>query len=309
MKTRLAALNPRSAWNRLRSNPVILKEMRSRMRGWKAMVGLTVFLLLIGGTVALIYFGYSQSGIVLQGVNTRKSIGQTIFYTIYLVQLFIVILTAPGLTAGAIASEREQQTYDLLRTTLLSARSLVGGKLVAAVSFILLLFLASVPLQGIGFIFGGVSFGELLLGFVILVLTALNFGAVGLFYSSISKRSRVATVLSQVTTMLFSVAIPIFTLVGFAFVESFSYSGGYQVPERLVLIVGWAVAATSPLATAIVSEIFLVEQQSYFLYQVPIYGNMTTILSPWIGFAILYPLLTVGLLAAAIHFVKRPEKA
>lgn len=307
MRKWLQVINPVELWNRIRANPVILKEMRSRMRGWKAMVGLTAFLLLIGGTVSMIYFGFSQPGMSFQGVNIRKNIGQSIFYTIYLIQLFIVILTSPGLTAGAIASEREQQTYDLLRTTLLSARALVTGKLVAAVSFVLLLFLASVPLQGIGFIFGGVSFGELLIGFLILVLTALNFGAVGLFFSSISRRSRVATVLSQVTTMAFSVALPILTLVGFAILESFSYAGGINIPDWLVLVTGWLVAISSPIATAVVTEIFLIDQQSFFIYQLPIAGTMTSFPAPWIGLFVLYPLLTIGFLAAAIHFVKRPE--
>ncbi len=303
----LAALYPRNLWNSIRSNPVILKEMRSRMRGWRAMVGLTAFLILIGGTVGMIYLGYSQYGSTLQGVNTRKNIGQSIFYTIYLIQLFIVILTSPGLTAGAIASEREQQTYDLLRTTLLSARSLVIGKLFAAVSFVLLLFLSSLPLQGIGFIFGGVGFGELLLGFWILVLTALAFGAIGLFFSSIVKRARIATVLSQITTMSFSVVIPILTLVGFAILDSLYYNSNIQVPDWLIASIMWLVGITSPIATAVASEIFLIEQQSYLFYRISISGTTMNIPSPWIGFSILYILLTFGFLLLTIGIIRRPE--
>ena len=309
IKSLVALLNPVLIWHSIRTNPVILKEMRSRMRGWRAMVGLTAFLVLIGGTVAMIYFGFTQSGATLQGVNTRKSIGQSIFYTIYMIQLFIIILTAPGLTAGGIAAEREQQTYDLLRTTLLSARSLVTGKLFAAVSFVLLLFFSSVPLQGIGFIFGGVSFGEVLIGFLILVLTALNFGAIGLFFSSLVRRTRVATVLSQITTMLFSVAIPILTLVGFAILDSLYYSRTFQIPEWIFLTFGWLISITSPIATAVVSEVLLIEQQTYFFAQYPVFtSNPVPVPSPWLGFVILYPLLTIFFLAMTIRIVRRPER-
>ena len=292
----------------IRENPVILKEMRSRMRGWRAMLGITAFLLLIGGTVSIIYFSFFQSNSTIQGINMRKNIGQSIFFTIYMIQLLIVMLTSPGLTAGAIATEREQQTFDLLRTTLLSARSLVFGKLIAATSFVLLLFLTSIPLQGIGFIFGGVSLGELLLGLLILVLTALNFGAIGLFYSSIAKRSRIATVLSQITTMGFSVALPVMGLFSLAIFDSFFFNSANQPPDWLILVIGWLIAIASPAATAIASEIFLIEQQSFFLVKMPISGTQTAFPSPWIGFAILYPLLTIFFISLTIRIVKRPEK-
>ena len=305
---RLKALNPRRMMTSIRENPVILKEMRSRMRGWRAMLGITAFLLLIGGTVSIIYFSFFQSNSTIQGINMRKNIGQSIFFTIYMIQLLIVMLTSPGLTAGAIATEREQQTFDLLRTTLLSARSLVFGKLIAATSFVLLLFLTSIPLQGIGFIFGGVSLGELLLGLLILVLTALNFGAIGLFYSSIAKRSRIATVLSQITTMGFSVALPVMGLFSLAIFDSFFFNSANQPPDWLILVIGWLIAIASPAATAIASEIFLIEQQSFFLVTMPISGTQTAFPSPWIGFAILYPLLTIFFISLTIRIVKRPEK-
>ena len=121
----------------------------------------------------------------------RRTIGQTIFYTIFVLQLFLVGITTPGLTASAIAAEREHQTYDLLRTTLLSERALVLGKLLASVSFALLLIFASLPFQTIAFIFGGVAPGEVLLSVLILVLTAFAFGAIGLFFSSMIRRARV----------------------------------------------------------------------------------------------------------------------
>lgn len=305
-------LNPLAWWTWISENPVIQKEMRSRMRGWRAIAGLTAFLVLIGGTVAMIYFGFATAGGLSQGVTVRKTIGQSVFYTIYVMQLFIVAITAPGLTAGGIAIEREHQTYDLLRTTLLSARALVTGKLLAAVSFTLILIIASVPLQSLGFIFGGVSLGEVVVGTVILVLTALNFGAVGLFFSSLVRRARIATVLSQITTMTFTVGLPILALVSISVIEALYYNSLSRPPEWLLLGLGWLIAIGSPIATAVVTEVILVNEQTLFFFNTSSslsgFPFSAWVPSPWLGFVLLYGALTLAFIALTVRVIKRPDR-
>ncbi|HUF38088.1 MAG TPA: ABC transporter permease subunit [Anaerolineales bacterium] len=301
-------LNPVRWWEAVRANPVVLKEMRSRMRGWRALVSLAGFLVLIGGTIGMIYLGFAQSGTAAQGVTIRKTIGQTIFYTIFMLQLFIVGISAPGLTASAIAGEREHQTYDLLRTTLLSARSLVIGKLVASISFVLLLLIASLPIQSIGFIFGGIAIGEIAIGVLILVLTAVTFGAAGLFFSSVIRRARIAAVLTQVTTLTFSVGFPLIVLIGIMFISGFGLGTSNSAAEWLILGIGWLVVITSPVATAIVTEIVLVNEQSYFFFNIPINGVNVWVPSPWLGFTLLYSALAILFLALSVQMVRRPER-
>ncbi len=308
MRRALEWFNPAAWWNTIQANPVILKEMRSRMRGWKSITALTAFLVVVGGTIGMIYFGFVQSGAGLQGVTARKSVGQSIFFTIYIIQLLVVALSAPTLTSGAIASEREAQTYDLLRTTLLSARALVTGKLVAAVAFVLLLLLASLPLQSIGFIFGGISIGEIVVGSLILLLTALNFGAVGLFFSSIVRRSRIATVLSQITTMSFTIALPIAALFAISILDSMFYNRLPRSAELVYFALGWLVMIGSPIATAITTEIMLIEEQTFFFFQLSIGGSQIWVPSPWLGFTILYLFLAAAFLFLAIRVVRQPEK-
>lgn len=304
----LRVFNPAHWWEAIRSNPIVLKEMRSRMRGWRALTSVTGFLVLIGGTIALIYLGFANTGGAVQGVTMRKTIGQSIFYTIFFLQLFVVGITSPALTAAAISSEREHQTYDLLRTTLLSARALVTGKLVASVSFVLLLLVASIPIQSIALIFGGIALGEVLLSTLVLIMTALAFGAVGLFFSSIIRRARIAGVLTQVTTAIFSIGLPVLALISISFVSALWFSGTSTVPEWLLLGIGWLVVITSPVATAIATEVILVQEQSYFFFRAPIGGFNVWVPSPWLGFTLLYAALTIFFLALAVLVVRRPEK-
>src|SRR5690606_31149931 len=98
------------------------------------------------------------------------------------IEMMLVAFIAPAFTAGAISGEREHQTYELLRTTLLAPSKLVLGKLLAALFYVLLLLLAAVPLQSIAFFFGGVAETEVILAFVILFVTALLFCTMGLYF-------------------------------------------------------------------------------------------------------------------------------
>ena len=292
----------------LRENPVILKEMRSRMRGWRSFVSLTSFILVLAGIVGMIYITFATANNAFPGINARKEFGQALFYTIYMLELFAVCIISPSLTAGGIASEKESQTYDLLRTTLLSARSLVVGKLLAAISFILLLLFAATPLMSIGFMFGGVTIPELLVGILILVLTALAFGSIGLFYSSFINRARIATVLSQGTAMLLTFGLPVFALMSISIVQVSLFGGPSSVVREIMLFVfGWLIAITSPVATATVTEIFLIEEQSWFFIQAPTTFNLY-IPSPWLGFIVLYPALIFLFLFMTIRIVQRTAR-
>src|SRR5260221_1880651 len=155
-------------------NPIVLKELRGRMRGMRAFVVMSVYLLLLSGFATLLYV-VSSASLTAGGYYGGQigQIGRILFAGIVGIELFLVTFIVPSFTAGAISGERERQTYDLLRTTLLTARSMIYGKLVSALSYVLLLLLAAIPLQSIAFLFGGVTELELLLSFVILMVTSV----------------------------------------------------------------------------------------------------------------------------------------
>jgi ABC-type transport system involved in multi-copper enzyme maturation permease subunit len=113
-------------------NPVILKELRGRMRGRQAFILLTVYLGLIAVLIGFIYLTTATGSSGRWNPSQRQDVGKAVFGAVVLLELLLVSFIGPGLTAGAITAEREHQTFDLLRTTLLSARSLVLGKLGSA---------------------------------------------------------------------------------------------------------------------------------------------------------------------------------
>jgi ABC-type transport system involved in multi-copper enzyme maturation permease subunit len=186
---------------------IMVKELRSRFRGRRAFVVLTVYLALL----ALILYGvYTLLGAMRQGpgfgpATSSAIIGQAIFGVLSAFELLLICFIAPGFTAGAISLEREKQTLDLLVSTPMRPGAIVVGKLLAALAFILLMITAAIPLNAIAFMYGGVTIGDLVRQQVVLFSAALGLGTIGLFFSALLKRTQAATVLTYCAMLALTV--------------------------------------------------------------------------------------------------------
>lgn len=122
------------------NNPVLRKELllRYRVRQSKAI------LIGIGGAIALIV-GWLH-WLVFRWITTDPSASSAsaAWGVIMALQFLLVCLVAPSITANLITQEKEQQSWDMLVTTLLTPREIIYGKLLArlaSLAVILLLFL------------------------------------------------------------------------------------------------------------------------------------------------------------------------
>lgn len=301
-------LDPRT-W--LDNNPVILKELRGRMRGGRAFLLLTLYLTIMSGIIALIYLAFLASNVNNVSVDMRQTIGKTLFSVTMMLELFAACFVAPALTSGAISSEREGQTFDLLRTTLLSESSLVLGKLNSAFFFLLLLLFASLPLLSIASIFGGVTPSEILIGILLLIVTTLTFSAVGVFFSSFTKRTLISTVLSYSFTLIIVFGVPAFLIATLIFFGTLSSTptGLSKFTEVVFIIIIYVMIMLNPVGTAVTTEILLLEGAA-FSYSMPYPNSSGTffILSPWLGYTLVYVIVSFILIWLSIFFVRQKEK-
>jgi ABC-2 type transport system permease protein len=182
-------------------NPIIVKELRSRMREARAFVTLTGVLLILGSVSYLIYRMVLAST-VYTPTPVSPQIGQTLFLALAFLELLMVCSIAPAVTAGAISGEQEKLTYEMLMATPLRPASILWGKLVSALSYVFLLIFAAVPMASLIFIFGGVSLRDMAKAMIILIVVAITFGVFGLFMSVLFKRTSRATVLSYLVVGL-----------------------------------------------------------------------------------------------------------
>lgn len=298
-------MNP---FKRMLDNPVVLKELRGRMRGKQAFVLLTIYLGAIALLIGVIYvFMAEQSSYGGWDPSFRQTVGKSIFGAVVLLELVLVSFIGPGLTAGAITAEREHQTFDLLRTTLLSARSLILGKLGSTFMYLFLLILTALPIQSLAFLLGGVGLGEMMVASLMLVVTDLFYCTLGIFFSSFMKRTLNATVTSYGAIVLSFLFIVIVFFV-IAYVESLPYDRG-PVRDFLLNMFVWFLISTNPFLAAIMSEVILVEEQSLFITSNMPFGNSPSyFLSPWIVFTVIYLFLTLLMIFLSIHRVKRPDR-
>ena len=291
-------------------NPVMLKELRGRMRGARAFVVLTVYLLLMGGFASLLYLAYAASAGAAPALGTPGGtlVGKVVFGGVVGIELFMVCFIAPAFTAGAVTAERERQTLDLLKTTLLLPGSLIRGKLGSALSYVVLLLLAALPLQSLAFLLGGVSLAEVLIATTILLVTALAFGSVGLFFSSLMRRTMGASVLTYAFALLATLGLPLLAIAFIPVIDLYFFSNPPpNMQVALVYFVGFLVAV-NPIATAVVTEVVLVEEQTAFYFTVPLdNGLVVPLVSPWIVYVLFYLAVSVGLIIWSTRLVAKVE--
>lgn len=288
----------------LARNPVVIKELRGRMRGPRAFVVLTVYLLLMSSFVTLLYVVYVASTSNVFNGSSGQLIGKFVFGSVVGIELLLVCFIAPAFTAGAISGERERQTYDLLRTTLLPASALVLGKLISALSYILLLLLAAFPLQSLAFLLGGVAPEEVLIATGLLIATAFLFGTSGVFFSSLMRRTLGSTVLTYGFALLATLGLPLI-LAALVPLSSllFNNTPPSATVEAVILYVFGLLVATNPIATAVATEVLLVQQQTAFYFTVPLSnGANLPLISPWLPYilfcCVFGTLMTIGSILA-----------
>jgi hypothetical protein len=116
-------------------NPVMVKEFRSRRFGrlhWLFRLVAVCAVFSLGLTYA------ATMGTLDWGVETIGGI-------MVLLQVALIVLLTPALSAGLISGERESGGWDLLRMTPMWAATILAGKLLSVVATLLLILLATLP--------------------------------------------------------------------------------------------------------------------------------------------------------------------
>ncbi len=212
-------------------NPIIVREVRTRMRGLRPYAILTAFLVLLALSGMAIYLLMLQQA-RLGGSLLSAQVGRALFRGLALVELTLVVVLAPALTAGAISGEREQLTFDMLMATPLRPGQILWGKLIATQSYLLLLIFAGIPIFSLVLIFGGVELLALLKSIVLLIVSTIFFGAIGLLCSTLMQRTARATTIAYSLTLLL-VVVPL--LIASAW-SQLTMPPGQPVPPALLYL-------------------------------------------------------------------------
>jgi len=136
----------------------------------------------------------------------------------------------------------------------------VLGKLESALSYVLLLLFAAIPLQSIAFLFGGVGELELVLAFIILLVTAITLGTVGIYFSTQASRTLSASVRAYSTTLVVTFAVPLILSIVLTIVTAPLRTLSPAVEAGLIYVDDF-LRSMNPITAALFSRQQLVENQ------------------------------------------------
>ncbi|MDQ7028806.1 MAG: ABC transporter permease subunit [Ardenticatenia bacterium] len=175
-------------------SPVLIKEMRARMRGARAFLILTAALLGFGGCSTVMYVISTQSPMVDPSSLSGVAVGQNLFRALMVFETFLLMLIVPGLAAGSISQEHEARTYEMLVATPLSPLGIVLGKMGATLSYVLLLMIAALPFTSLFFVLGGVTVSDIAVVSLVQIAIATMITAMCALFSALLRRTGRAVV-------------------------------------------------------------------------------------------------------------------
>ena len=190
-------------------NPILKKDLmvnsRSMKMSWgifgiNAFLTMIVILVILTTNASYLMTGYDYSSLVC------------LFPILGCTECGILSLVVPIITSGSISGEREKQTLDIMLTTPMKAFTIALGKLGSAMAMVMMYMITSVPVMAIAFVLGGMNWWALFGLIGMMLYLGIYVGSVGIFCSSVVKKSIMATIL----TIVIGIGIIIVTLVIFA---------------------------------------------------------------------------------------------
>jgi ABC-type transport system involved in multi-copper enzyme maturation permease subunit len=222
----------------LLSNPVLVREMRSRMRGRRAAILITFWLAFNGAVLAVAYLGaenISQDRFGFSGFANTVAISRGVFEWTLFGMLLLMVLIVPAQAAGAIAGERERQTLIPLQVTMLTPWRILFGKVLASVIFLALLVVVAMPLLAVGYLLGGIGIADVLAGAGAVLVSGLLLAALCIAVSTFVRRVQAATVLSYALVLALTVGT-FFVYGAYAVVDQSRGPDRTDPPDSLLLV-------------------------------------------------------------------------
>ena len=229
----------KNVWaNGVYDNPVVAKELRTRMRGRKGFMIMGGYVLFLGSVLLISYYAMwiaSATGYGSQSLVNAK-LGQKLFMSLNWTQTVLLALIIPSLTSGALTLELEKKTIEMLVLTRLTPGTVILGKLLSAMLYSLILLMCSLPLAGICLMFGGISPVEVFVTYLLLIAWSFVLAAMGVFWSSLFNRTAAAVLLTYGTCLGYLLS----TLGSGAALLQSLWGGGGDVNAMALMNPGWA---------------------------------------------------------------------
>jgi gliding motility-associated transport system permease protein len=173
------------------------------LTGFVVLTGWFFFNLLVQFNRMIGMYEMMQRPDIASQLNLNEMVMLPLLYNMTIVLLLMI----PLITMRLFSEEKKLKTDELLLTSPISIHSIVLGKYLASLFFLLLMLCLTALYPGILFKYGqpAPELGPVVSGYLGLFLLGASFVAVGLFASSLTENQIVAAVVCFVTLLLFFV--------------------------------------------------------------------------------------------------------
>jgi ABC-type transport system involved in multi-copper enzyme maturation permease subunit len=198
---------------RLGLGPVFIYESLVNTRRWQVYAGRAVFVLLLLIGLVLVWTATLSDANSLSLVERLSQVGEGFFYTIAVIELFLVLLAAPGATAGAICLDRARGTLTHVLVTDLSDAEIVLGKLAARLAPVVGMVLCALPVVAMATLLGGIDPWALLGSVAVALAIALLGCSLALAFSVRASRAHEVLLVVYMLWAAWLLAVPIWQFV------------------------------------------------------------------------------------------------
>lgn len=183
----------------MKVNPILEKDLKTKLRGWRSTILISGYVLLLILILYLFFAGNNMIGLRYNFYSFNPRVAVNGYNLLITFQFALLFLAVPALTATAVSNERERQTLDLMLVTQTSARKIIMGKIMVSLAHTMLMVVASLPVIGVVFLFGGIGFADILKLLLFYIVTGFFVACCGVFFSSVFRKN----ITSIITTYIF----------------------------------------------------------------------------------------------------------
>ena len=217
----------------IKSNPILKKELRLSSRSIRIFLAIGIYVFFLSIVMMLGLDELLHRGRLWAGPEDFMRLSD-LFAVIAWLQMGLICLIVPILSAGSIAGERERQTLDLMLTTPVSPLSIIWGKLLSVLVRVLLFVICSLPVMAVAFLYGGMQWQYLIIFFIGILCMAFFNGAIGIWCSTLFRRTVPAVIISIMIEVIFYLLTVAVVLLALRFQYRMAVENNSEV-----LVLGW----------------------------------------------------------------------
>jgi ABC-type transport system involved in multi-copper enzyme maturation permease subunit len=192
--------------------PVFVYEWLTASRRWQMYALRALFVALLFLAVVIVWYNEAEPslrGATVADRNAHARAGVALFYGFFGTLLSVVLLLAPGATAGAVCLDKARGTLLHLLVTDLSSAEIVLGKLAVRLIPLFGLVLASVPVLSLCLWLGGIDPEAMLVAYSVIAGVAVLGSAVAFLLSVWGRKTHEVLLAAYLFEILLLLAYPI----------------------------------------------------------------------------------------------------